>query len=116
MEDLFSHPIYGPSYEGYVIENILTQSPRWQASYFRTSNGTEIDLILTKGMTKIAIEIKSSTSPKVSKSFWNAIETIGADKAVVIAPVERAYPIGGNVTVMPLGDFSAVLYPNVAKA
>jgi len=105
MEDLFAHPVYGGSYEGYVIENIVTQFPRWQASYYRTSNGAEIDLILTKGMRRIAIEIKSSTSPKVSKSFWNSIETIAPDQTVVIAPVEGEYPIADHVMVMPLNAF-----------
>jgi len=105
MEDLFAHPVYGASYEGYVIENIVTRFPRWQASYYRTSNGAEIDLILTKGMRKIAIEIKSSTSPKVSKSFWNSIETIAPDRTVVIAPVEGEYPIADHVMVMPLHAF-----------
>ena len=105
MEDLFAHPVYGASYEGYVIENIVAQFPRWQASYYRTSNGAEIDLILTKGMRKIAIAIKSSTSPKVSKSFWNSIETIAPDQTVVIAPVEGEYPIADHVVVMPLHAF-----------
>ncbi len=101
VEDLFAHPVYGASYEGFVIENIVTQLPRWQASYYRTSNRAEIDLILTKGMKKIAIEIKSSTNPKVSKSFWNSIETIAPDQTVVIAPVEGNYPIADHVMVMP---------------
>ena len=105
MEDLFAHPVYGASYEGYIIENIVTQFSRWQASYYRTSNGAEIDLILTKGMRRIAIEIKSSTSPQVSKSFWNSIETIAPDQTVVIAPVEGGYPIADNVMVMPLHAF-----------
>jgi len=105
MEDLFAHPVYGASYEGFVIENIITQLPRWQASYYRTSNGAEIDLILIKGMKKIAIEIKSSTNPKVSKSFWNSIETIAPDQTVVIAPVEGNYPIADHVMVVPLHAF-----------
>ncbi|MDX8405361.1 MAG: DUF4143 domain-containing protein [Mariprofundus sp.] len=37
MEQLFAHPVYGASFEGFVIENLLTQLPRWQASYYRTS-------------------------------------------------------------------------------
>ncbi len=49
MEDLFSHPIYGASYEGYAIENIVSGLPRWQASFYRTANNAEIDLILEKG-------------------------------------------------------------------
>ena len=105
MEDLFAHPIYGASYEGYVIENIVTQFPRWQASFYRTSNGAEIDLILTKGMRKIALEIKSSTSPKVSTSFWNSIDTIKPDRTVVIAPVDGEYPLAEQVMVMPLHAF-----------
>jgi predicted AAA+ superfamily ATPase len=84
---------------------IVTQLPRWQASYYRTSNGAEIDLILTKGIKKIALEIKSSTSPKVSKSFWNSIETIAPDRTVVIVPVEGEYPIADHVMVMPLHAF-----------
>lgn len=109
MEDLFSHPIYGSSYEGYVIENILTQASRWQAHFFRTSNGAEIDLILTKGLKKIAVEIKASTSPKVSRSLWNSLEAIAPDQTVVIAPVKDAYPIAEGVDVMPLKDFSSTL-------
>ena len=52
-------------------------------------------------MRKIAIEIKSSTSPKVSKRFWNIIETITPEQTVVIAPVEHEYPIANEVMVMP---------------
>ena len=107
MEDLFAHPVYGTSYEGYVIENILSKFPRWDAHFFRTSNGAEIDLVLTKGMKKMAVEIKSSTTPKVSKSFWNSIESIAPDKIVIIAPVQDAYPISKNAMVMSLPDFYA---------
>jgi uncharacterized protein len=105
MEDLFSHPVYGPSFEGYIIENIVTRFPRWQASYYRTSNGAEIDLILTKGMKKIAIEIKASTSPKLSKSFANSIETIAPDQVAVIAPVPEPYPLTKQTMAMPLKTF-----------
>ena len=106
MEDLFANPVYGSSFEGFIIENILTGLSRWQASYYRTSNGAEIDLILTKGTRTIAVEIKSSTSPKVSKNFWSSIETIAPDKTYIIAPVEDTYPIAENVLVMPLHIFN----------
>ncbi|MCK5097051.1 MAG: DUF4143 domain-containing protein, partial [Desulfobacteraceae bacterium] len=105
MEELFANPVYGSSFEGFIIENILSQLPRWQASYYRTSNGAEIDLILTKGPRTIAVEIKSSTSPKVSKSFWTSLETIAPDQTYIIAPVEDTYPIAENVLVMPLHIF-----------
>lgn len=102
VEDLFAHPVYGASFEGFVIENIATLVPRWELSFFRTSNGAEIDLVLTKGFRTIAIEVKSSTSPKVSKSFWNCIKEIEPDHTLVVAPVQEEYPIAENVMVMPL--------------
>ncbi len=109
-EQLFSSPIYGASFESYVIENILVSiqaqdGPQWRPSFYRTSNGAEIDLVLEKGQQRIAVEIKSSTAPKVSRGFWNAIEDINSTANYVIAPVESAYPLAKNVRVMNLGGF-----------
>lgn len=105
MQDLFGHPIYGASFEGYAVENIITRLPRWQTSFYRTSNGAEIDLVLRKGMRKIAVEIKSSTSPRVAQGFWNCVETIAPEHTAVIALVDAPYPIADNVTVFPLPEF-----------
>lgn len=105
MEDLFAHPVYGASYEGFIIENILAQFPRWQPSFYRTSNNAEIDLILTKGTRKIAIEIKASASPKISRGFRSSIKEISPDHSILIAPVETEYPIAENITTQPLDVF-----------
>jgi hypothetical protein len=56
-------------------------------------------------MQKIAIEIKASTSPKVSSRFWNSIETVKPDRTVLIAPVDREYPLSDQAMVMPLNVF-----------
>ncbi len=104
-EELFGHPVYGPSWEGYVIENIVTQLPRWKASFFRTSNGAEMDLVFEKGSKRIAVEVKSSSSPMVSKGFWTSIETIQPDATYIVAPVDSAYPVAERVNVVPLPVF-----------
>ncbi len=105
QQELFGHPVYGASWEGYVIENIVTQLPRWKTSFFRTSNGAEMDLVLEKGPKRIAVEVKSSTSPIVSKGFWTSIETIQPDATYIVAPVDSAYPIAERVNVVPLPAF-----------
>lgn len=102
MEDLFSHPAYGASYEGFIIENILAQLPRWQASFYRTSSGSECDLVLERAGRRIAIEIKASTTPRLSRGNWNALETLQPDSGIVISPVDDAYPLGQGVMAMPL--------------
>lgn len=104
-QELFGHPVYGASWEGYIIENIVSQLPRWKPSFFRTSNGAEMDLVLEKGTRRVAVEIKSSTSPVVSKGFWTSIEAIQPDETCIIAPVDAPYPIAENVTVLPLAVF-----------
>jgi len=105
MEDLFSHPIYGASFEGYIIENILTLLKRWRGSFYRTSNGAEIDLILERGSKIIAIEVKASSSPKVSKGFWSSINDIKPDFAYIIAPVKEEYSIKEDIKVLSLSHF-----------
>ena len=105
MEDLFSHPIYGASYEGYIIENILASLKRWRGSFYRTSNGAEVDLVLERGSKTIAIEIKASNTPKVSRGFWTSIEEIKPDAAYVIAPVDEEYSFAEGIKVVSLSLF-----------
>jgi len=107
FRELYSHPTYGSSWEIIVIENIISVYASWKYYFYRTSNGAEIDLVLTKGSEVIAIEIKSSTTPKITKGFWQALDDIKATKAYVIAQVKMPYPLKGKIKVMvyPLMDF-----------
>ena len=44
---LAGHPVVGASWEGFVMENLLAVVPgRTQASFYRTSAGAEVDLVL----------------------------------------------------------------------
>jgi predicted AAA+ superfamily ATPase len=103
-DDLLSHPIIGASFEGFAMENILANATNYQPSFYRTSAGAEIDLILRKGRRTLAFELKSSTVPKVSKGFWNALDDLSPDEAYVVAPVKEPYPIKGGVMVIPLQE------------
>jgi predicted AAA+ superfamily ATPase len=100
--DLLGHPVYGPSWEGLVIENILSLLPNWKASFYRTSSGSEIDLILEKGNKRVAVECKGSTSPNLNRGFWNAVSELKFKEVWVVAPVKEAYPIEKGVRVAPL--------------
>ena len=104
-EDLFSHPVYGSSWETTVIENIIAKYHNWDHAFYRTANGNEIDLTLSKANRVIAIEIKSSPTPKLSRGFWTAIEDIKATESYVIAPVRMPFPIERDVMIYPLEEF-----------
>ena len=108
-DDLLSHPIIGASFEGFAMENILAYAKNYEPSFYRTSAGAEIDLILRRGRRTLAFELKSSSVPRVSKGFWNALEDIAPDNAYVVAPVKESYPIKGDVMVSPLQEIVAKL-------
>ncbi len=108
--DLLGHPVYGASWEGLVIENILSLLPNWKASFYRTSSGSEIDLILEKGKRRIAVECKVSTSPGLNRGFWNAMNDLKFEEAWVIAPVKETYPAERGVMVASLQKFIDQLF------
>lgn len=77
----------------------------WRASFYRTSNGAEIDLVLSRDQELLAFEHKASMSPTVGRGFWTALDDISATEAWVLAPVDEAYPLRDNVQVAPLHYF-----------
>lgn len=104
--NLVSHPVVGGSWEGFVIENIMSVvQGRALPYYYRTAAGAEIDLILEfSGQEKWAIEIKRSTAPSLSKGFHIAAEDIAADRKLVVYSGIDKFPMGNNVTAIPLAQ------------
>ena len=91
------------------MENILASARGYEPSFYRTGAGAEIDLVLRRGRRVMALELKSSTTPRVTKGFWNALEDISPDDTYVVAPVKESYPIKHGVMVTPLHDVIARL-------
>jgi predicted AAA+ superfamily ATPase len=102
--DLLGHPVVGGSWEGFVIENIISVAPANALPfYYRTSAGAEIDLVLEfSGKEKWAIEIKRSTSPSLSKGFHIACADIKADKQYVVYSGKDKFPLAAGITAIPL--------------
>jgi uncharacterized protein len=110
---LMGHPNFGASWEGFCLENILAELDDWKGFFYRTSSGSEIDLILQKGTRRIAVEFKASKSPAVTMGFWNALRDLDIREAWVIAPIDTSYPMRPGVTVSGLhhfiGNFGATI-------
>lgn len=105
FNSLMGNPVFGASWEGLVIENVIVNMPDWTPFFYRTANGNEMDLVLVRGNKKIAIECKASSSPQLTKGWWDALNDINPDNAFVIAPISGlAYQINKQVTVASLLD------------
>lgn len=104
FNDLMGHPVFGSSWEGLVVENIITCFPKWKYSFYRSATGDEIDLIMQKNRITIAIECKATTAPKLNKGFIRASDIIKPSHTYVIAPVKEKYPIKKDTCVCGLMD------------
>ncbi|MCR4378054.1 MAG: ATP-binding protein [Rhodospirillales bacterium] len=109
---LAGHPVVGASWEGFVIENLLAVAPpRTQASFYRTSSGAEIDLLveLPGSQRPWAVEIKRGLSATPSKGFYNALQDIKPERAFVVTSGEERYPIAEGVEAIGLKDMAELL-------
>ena len=104
--DLLGHPVVGGSWEGFVIENLLSVAPSNALPfYYGTPGGAEIDLILEfSGNEKWAIEVKRSSAPSLSKGFHIACEDIKADRRYVVYSGNERFSIREGVIAIPLHD------------
>lgn len=99
---LLGHPVTGNSWEGFAIEQIISQiAPEWESYFFRTQVGAELDLLLIKGNIKIAIECKASTAPNVTRGFWNCLNDlqIPAENSWIVCPIDEQFPFKNGSTV-----------------
>ena len=103
MDDVLGHPVVGASWEGFIIENLLSSLTIGSSAWFyRTSAGAEIDLVITQGNKKYAIEIKRSLSPSVSKGFHLGCDDIRATHRFVVYPGMERYYLSKEVIAIPL--------------
>ena len=100
-----------------MVEQLINAAPGGQASFYRTSNGAEVDLVLEfrSGQTWV-IEVKRSSAPTVSKGFHLAAQDLSASRKLLIAPVQQAYPIKEGIEVMNPMQAAQMIALNVAKA
>lgn len=101
LDALLGHPVAGSSWEGFVMEQLMNAAPQAQASFYRTSNGAEVDLVLTfRNQQTWTIEIKRSSAPTVSKGFYQAATDLGAVRKLLVAPVEQPYSLKEGIEVV----------------
>ena len=99
LEQLAGHPVVGGSWEGYVIETLLSVLPPLARPYFyRTSAGAEIDLVIEHNDgARWAVEIKRSLSAKVGRGFHLAAADVKPTRTFVVHAGDDHYPISESI-------------------
>lgn len=106
-KELVSHPVLGASWETYVLSQInYAKNNRIDTYFYRTQVGAECDVVLSRGhVVKACIEIKYSSSPTLSKGFYQSISDLQCTHNFVIIPDEVDYLFTKNIRIVGLKNF-----------
>ena len=106
-EALFAHPSVGFSWEAFVVQQIRAcKDDKIDLYFYRTHNGAEIDLLLTRGIEPIAaLEIKFTNAPRLERGSTIAIADINAPMNFIITPSSDDYLVKEHVRVCAMQTF-----------
>jgi predicted AAA+ superfamily ATPase len=109
-DDLLGHPAAGASWEGFVVEQIVSSMPpSWGSFFYRTASGAEIDLVLEPRPGRlIAIEIKRSLHPKLDRGFWSARDDLQPQKSFVVYAGSERFALRKDVLALPIFEIARI--------
>ena len=111
MDRLLAHPVVGASWEGFIIEQIISHLPaETKFSFFRTHAGAEADLILENiSIQPIIVEIKRTLSPVIGKGFRNIMTDVQAEMGFIVYAGDENYPLSSKIDAISINNLDAIL-------
>lgn len=107
--DLLHHPKLGASWEGWIIENILSNIEPDAYWFWATHAGAEIDLVVELHGKRIGIECKRTDNPRITPSVRQAFSDLKLDEVIIVYSGPTIFPLAPNVHAMPVQSASDYL-------
>ncbi len=106
ITELLSHFLAGYSWESFVIQQIAAHlDSRNQLFYYRTQDGAEVDLVITKGDKPwVSMEIKLTDSPVLTKGNYIALADIKSKHNLIVTPSSKSYSFDKNIQVTNINE------------
>lgn len=98
------HPTVGNSWEGFVLEQILSHLRPDEAFFWQTQAGAELDLLAFSGVKRLGFEMKLNESPRTTKSMRVAAQDLKLDHLYVIHPGELRFALDEGITALPVRE------------
>ncbi len=110
-EDVLGHSVAGQTWETLAVETLIAAAPEGtEPSFYRTSAGAEIDLVLTLPNRQLwAIEVKRSSAPKVEKGFYSASADLKPHKQFLVYAGTERFSLGHQTEAIGLTALAAEL-------
>ena len=102
FDALSGHPKIGASFEGFVIEQILSCLDTRSASFWATHGGSELDLLVSIAGKRYGFECKYNDAPGVTRSMRTAIQDLQLEHLWVVYPGNEDYELDESVSVLPI--------------
>lgn len=111
-DSLLGHLVAGGSWEGYILQEIISLLPQDALPFFyRSQDGSELDLVIQQGLgISLAIEIKLSDSPTISKGNTISLQDLGNPPLLIITPSANDYTLKPNVWVCSMATLSKTMH------
>jgi len=97
---IMNHPKVGASWEGFIIEQIISQI-KVPVYFWATHAGAELDLLTFIKGKPVGFEIKLADAPSLTKSMQIAMDDLHLDRLFVIYPGLKRYKLQDNIEVVP---------------
>lgn len=104
FNQLSGHLLLGSVWETVVLQNLKANLPNVGFYFYRTSHGAEIDFVLEYAGKSLAVECKSSLSPKLSKGNHISFEDINSEKLLLVIPTDKGYQKSEYITVASISE------------
>jgi uncharacterized protein len=103
-KDVLGHPKAGASFEGFVIEQILSLLRIPEAYFWGSHQGAELDLLVMPAGKRYGFEVKLSDAPVVTKSMRIALTDLRLERLFVVYPGTVKYSLDGRIEALPVSD------------
>jgi len=101
---LEAHPKLGASWEGFALEEILRVTGDREAYFWNTQGGAELDLLTFTNGQRLGFEFKYADAPTVTRSLQVAREDLRLNRAFIIHPGQKSYPLNEWVEALSLPE------------
>jgi len=110
LAQLESHPKLGASWEGFVINQVITLSglPENIFFFWATQAGAEVDLFWQQNGKNYAVEVKYADAPRRTKSMTQAISDLKLDCLWIIYPGPETYSLDNTITVLSISQITTI--------
>jgi len=105
---LQGHPKLGASWEGFVIEQILSWAGERNAYFWATHSRAELDLMVMAKGKRWGFEVKYQDAPTITKSMRIAMQDLELERLWVVYPGQNGYLMDEKIECVSLSQLGQI--------